>query len=159
MMCAQNFCARDTEENHQDYDDDHVGNTANGDDDVINDNNYLDNAANDDSEKKCANEAPTYLMMMMMRRMLMMMMKVLMMRKVQTKRPHLSRQTNWLELRSTFGHQTDQTRPDCNESQIQRQNMNNTNTKRRYEYKYKMNEVDKLLQSIRHLDQTLMSHN
>ena len=38
MMCAQNFRATDTEENHQDYDDD-----------------FVDNAANDDSEKKCAN--------------------------------------------------------------------------------------------------------
>ena len=44
--------------------------------------------------------------------------------------------TKWMKLRSTFGHQTDQpgqTIPEsaCNESKIQRQNTNNTNTKKK----------------------------
>ena len=78
--------------------------------------------------------------------MVMMMMMLMMRRKVQTKRPHLSRQTNWLELKSTFGPQTDQSRPDCNESQIQIQNTKNTKIKTKYEqHKYKMDGVDKLL--------------
>ena len=93
-------------------------------DDEKNDDDIGGDDVEGDGEKKGANEAPTSFP-----------------------------PTNWLELRSTFGHQTDQTRPDCNESQVQSQNRTNTNRKYdKYKYKmvqaiqkHKMDEVEKHL--------------